>query len=216
MSIRNSTGEKLVSTIAEIVKRGFTDVNSNVFNLFAEDLQPLLADHMASMRETIPDLRYELKSSLVKGNTIAFQFVGSGTDTASGRMISWPGSGFAHVLNGKIRAVRVKADQVTQKIQLGNMPRVGFGPLTGGWRAKALGLNVNLSLNHDEDGLWGTVDIENVGTCALEGKADGDTVHWTATLPSGERVEFAGRVRGDDTFVGNVPGLQEVVSFARS
>lgn len=205
-----------MGTIAEIVKRGFTDVNSNVFNLFADNLQPLLAEHMATMRQTIPNLRYDLKSTLVKGNTIAFQFVGSGTDSATGRQVSWPGSGFAHVLNGKIRAVRVTADQVSQKIQLGAMPRVGFGPLTGGWRAKALGLNVDLDLNHDEEGLWGTVDIENVGTCALEGRADGNTVHWTATLPSGEKVAFTGSVSGDDTFEGNVPGLQQVVSFARS
>jgi len=202
--------------LSDIVKKGFDDLNQNKFGaMFSESMAEALVAHMSSMREEYPDLSYELKSAVERGSTVAFEWVASGTHAKTERQVSWTGTGVAHVLNGRIRTAKVDTNKLARQIQLSEVPRVGFGLLNGAWRGKVLDLGVDINLGHDEDGVFGSVAVENLGDLAIDGAATDGAVEFTVALPSGEKPRFRGVVQSDDTIVGHLEGVEQQISFTR-
>ncbi len=204
------------NSLADIVKKGFDDLNRGEFgDAFSEHLGKAIQEHLVGMRRDYPDIGYQVKSAVERGNTVAFDWVATGTHAQSERHISWTGTGVAHVLNGRILAAKVNTDRLARDIQLSDVPRVGFGKLNGQWRGKVAELGVDIDLGHDEEGVFGSVDVENLGQLAIEGVAKDGSVEFTVALPTGERPRFRGVVKGDDTIVGTLEGVEQEIAFSR-
>lgn len=206
-----------MANLSDVVKAGFDEMNRGNFGqVFAAELGSMLQAHMVEMRGTYADLSYQLNSTIETGNKVAFQWTGTGTHGTTGRQVSWTGSGVAHVLNGRIRSIKVNSDQLSRDIQLGTMPRVGFGVLGGAWRGKVLGVVVDIDMNHDDDGIWGDVQIENVGESTLTGTANSSGVQFSVKLPGGEVASFKGAATTEDMIQGTIDGFDGIVTFSRS
>lgn len=206
----------MANNLSDVVKASFDAINRQSFGQhFNESLANLLQQHMVEMRTQYPDLSYSLNSAIEKGNTVAFHWTGSGTHASTGRHVSWSGTGVAHVLNGRVRKFKVAKAELARDIQLGTVPRVGFGELTGAWRTKLYGIVADVKVEQDEDGIWGNANVEGVGESKVEGKASGSSVEFSITLPSGEAAKFTGVVVDEDTLEGTIPGIDGAVTFSR-
>jgi SnoaL-like polyketide cyclase len=204
------------NSLADVVKKGFDDLNRGAFGgVFSEKVGRLVQQHMDEMRSEYPDIGYQVKSAVERGNTVAFDWVATGTHAKTERQISWTGTGVAHVLNGRILAAKVNMDRLARAIQLSDVPRVGFGKLNGKWAGKVMDLGVDIDLGHDEQGVFGSVDVENLGQLAIEGVANDGGIEFTVALPTGERPRFRGVVKSDDTIVGTLEGVEHEIAFSR-
>jgi SnoaL-like protein len=205
------------NALADVVKKGFDQMNRGDFaSSFSDSFGKAVERHFAEMRAEYSNLNYQMKAGVERGNTVAFDWVASSTHTPTGRQVSWTGTGVVHVLNGKILAAKVNTDNTLRRdIQLSKVPRVGFGPMSGKWTGKVLGLSMNLDLSHDEDGVWGALNVQNVGLSQFEGTSGNGAVQFTVALENGEKHVFKGTVQDHNTIVGRVDGLDEQITFVR-
>jgi predicted ester cyclase len=205
------------NVLSDVVKKGFEEMNrGNFSSSFSEAFGKVIERHFSEMRAEYPNLSYQMKAAVDRGNTVAFDWVATSTHAPTGRQVSWTGTGVVHVLNGRILAAKVIHDDMLRRdIQLTTIPRVGFGPLGGKWGGQILGLTVSMDLSHDEAGVWGAADIQNVGVSKFEGMTGDGAVKFKITLPSGEEHTFVGTLQGNDTIKGRVDGLDEEITFAR-
>jgi len=205
------------NVLSDVLKKSFDEINRGDYtSSFSADMSKMVELHFAQLRTEYPDLTYQLKAGVDRGNTVAFDWVASSTHAPTGRKVSWTGTGVAHILNGRILAAKVNHDNVLRRdIQLSAVPRVGFGPLGGAWATSLFGLNVKLDLSHDEAGVWGAADIQNVGQSTFEGVTVNDGVHFKVVMPAGEEHQFVGTLKGNNTIVGRLEGLDEEITFVR-
>ena len=74
---------------------------------------------------------------------------------------------------------------------------------------------MKLDLSHDEAGVWGAADIQNVGLSTFEGVTVNDGVHFKVVMPTGEEHQFAGTLQGNNMIVGRLEGMAEEITFVR-
>jgi len=205
------------NVLSDVVKKSFDEINRGEYSSsFSAGMAKAIEQHFAEMRAEYPNLKYQMKAGVERGNTVAFDWVASSTHAPSGRQVSWTGTGVMHVLNGRIMAAKVNSDNTLRRdIQLSNVPRVGFGPLSGKWGGKVLGLAVNMDLSHDEAGVWGALDVENIGLSNFEGNVGSGAVQFTVAFPNGEKHQFSGTLQSNNVISGRVNGLDEQITLAR-
>ena len=128
-----------MATLTDIVRVGVNNMLTGGYDGLSAPVARVVDLAMQEKRQEFPDIRYEIESAIEKGNLVMFQYKGAGTHALSQRKVTWSGTGFARIDNGVVTKFRVNQDEMAQKLQIGEFPRIGFGPLTGSWRSTVLG-----------------------------------------------------------------------------
>ena len=86
--------------------------------------------HVAAVKAAFPDITFSLDDTVAEGDKVGYNWTGSGTHqgdcmgiSPTGKKITFPGSGIAHIVEGKIARVRENWDALGLMQQLGAIPK---------------------------------------------------------------------------------------------
>jgi len=198
-----------------VVQRALQNVSNNSYGDFAGNLAGIIQQGANSTRQKFPDVQWAIRAAVADGNQVTFQYTAKGTDSTTGRVITWSGSAVALVEGGQIsRLLAWNEDSTVSQIQLGQTLRVSTGALGGTWVGAAAGVGFVAQLSHDATSgeVWGTIKVANVGTFTATGTATGAQLNLSASGASGRTISFAGSLVASN-ITGLVAGHSETVTL---
>lgn len=204
-----------MASLTDIVRIGVNNMLTGRYEGLSSNVAHVVELGLQEQRKQFPDLHYELDAAIEKDNTVMFRFKGSGTHALSQRKISWAGTGFALIKDGVITKIRVDQDEMSRKLQLGEFPRVAFGPLSGSWVATIQDTDVRLELGDDSEGVWGEARFGRDDVSPFTGTASDGRVVFDIAKNDGEMARFSGQVVSGDVIRGTIEGQDEEIEFNR-
>lgn len=203
-----------LSTV-QVVQQVFTEANRGAFKTVTSGLVNPLNGSLATFRKDFPDVAFTVNTAVASGDLVGFHYTGTGTHAATGKRLSWTGSGVARVINSVVSEIlSLVEDTIGRNIQLGIFPALGFGGVTGRWVGTSNGLMCAIDALQGESGsISGTMRLESVGKFTITGSRAGNALQITAT-GAGTVLRFSGTV-SQGTINGILQGLEGSIRLVR-